>query len=107
MKRKLICKVGPGWCGAVAGMMAIYGLRHNPHVKWNMALTKSLLRGLKKSRVIMGFGKRGRHSKQTLKKVVLTPTMQLQASKLMGSIRGAQWKHFSNERYLLYGQRKL
>ena len=35
-KEQLSVKSDPGWCGAVAGMMAIYGLKaHNPGIKWN------------------------------------------------------------------------
>ena len=35
-KEKIKVPSDPGWCGAVAGMMALYGMKnHNPKVKWN------------------------------------------------------------------------
>ena len=35
-EKEQLVKSDPGWCGAVAGMMALYGLNaHNPQIKWN------------------------------------------------------------------------
>ena len=101
-KEDLSVRSDPGWCGAVAGMMAVYGLRaHNPHIKWNdwpdllpTSKVKSRNRHFGVWRTGLIFktdfengGTYGHHAADALRD-------------MWDKVENEKWKYYSNERYL-------
>jgi len=101
-KEQLSVKSDPGWCGAVAGMMAIYGLKaHNPHVKWNAWPDKVPSKRIKKNGRYYGVWKTGKLFKTNFEKGGTYGHHAASGLQNMwDNLEGVNWKHFSNERYL-------
>ncbi len=101
-KESLSVKSDPGWCGAVAGMMAVYGLRvHNPNVKWDDWPDNVPVSKIKKSNRYYGVWKIGQSFKTNFENGGTYGHHAADALRNMwDKVKGYSWKHFSNERYL-------
>tara|TARA_Y100001954_G_scaffold93508_1_gene102413 strand:+ start:527 stop:1501 length:975 start_codon:yes stop_codon:yes gene_type:complete len=101
-KEQLSVKSDPGWCGAVAGMMALYGLKaHNPQIKWNSWPDEVPFKRIKKKNLHYGVWKTGKLFKTNFEKGgTYGHHAALGLQNIWDNLEGAKWKHYSNERYL-------